>query len=869
MKGFVKKSVVIAIVVAIAIGAAGIVFVNYFSNRSKDNTETISKNNFLQKSFVSASEVPSDKLDFTSNAPQYNLPINLNSIQNLDVVLEKLGIKNYPSELLSKNGFAAFETTGMLKNAEIYLESSHGPSSADRDFIAFYKLLQENKIPVFITSDSALHMFHLFFDLTLKKIEEGIFYQTMWDISKFMFDESIKDYNATSGDLKEAAKRNVAYFSVALSLLKPTESQILTDDQIKDLVCFEWLNEAECNQAVASYKLQKERDFVAEDLTTYSLEAPAFVEDIVDKELSLIEKHEGWRQSPIFVYKEDYSQYVPRGHYTSSNRLKNYFKAMMWFGRMTFLIKGSENISPTKTSCGGYDGIISTYDASIQTMQSSLITLHFLSNEDIQKKWSSMYAITSFFVGVSDDLGPEEYAKVLEDTLGNNEISTNDIPKNIETLQKGLNALPYEPRIYSGLGECELVMPCPPLSDADIQNLKTEAKQLLAETKGFRMMGQRFTIDSWAFSEIVSPYSGEYTGEKTPLPTNELPFTYTWNDQYPADKENRPFTWVKTLVKFCGNTGREVRGFPRGLDLMALLGSKRAYEILESIGDTKYSDYERQFKDIKSYFDSLQEADWYKNIYSGWLYSLKGLLTQFDKGFPAFMQTKAWSDKEITTALSSWTELRHDTILYVKQSYTMAEKGGGDIEKPVSGYVEPVPILYKRMINLVNLSKTGLNKLLGEENKDIIDGINYYLDNFSEDLNRLYEISKKELTGVSFDDSDKYFIEYFGEALDYLVKRIYRGESNSKLIDSIMVADVHTEGNTKLVLEEATGYIDTMLVAYMTPDKKIYVSCGPVFSYYEFKQPMQSRLTDEAWEEMLVKGNIPDEPSWVSSYKGK
>jgi len=66
--------------------------------------------------------------------------------------------------------------------------------------------LKENKIPIFITSDSVLHMFHLFFDLTLKKIEDGVFYQNMWDISKFMLDESVKDYNASSGDLKEAAK---------------------------------------------------------------------------------------------------------------------------------------------------------------------------------------------------------------------------------------------------------------------------------------------------------------------------------------------------------------------------------------------------------------------------------------------------------------------------------------------------------------------------------------------------------------------------------------------------------------------------------------------------------------------------------------
>ncbi len=33
---------------------------------------------------------------------------------------------------------------------------------------------------------------------------------------------------------------------------------------------------------------------------------------------------------------EDYRQYNPRGHYTRSEDLKMYFKAMMWYGRLTF-----------------------------------------------------------------------------------------------------------------------------------------------------------------------------------------------------------------------------------------------------------------------------------------------------------------------------------------------------------------------------------------------------------------------------------------------------------------------------------------------------------------------------------------------------
>ena len=55
------------------------------------------------------------------------------------------------------------------------------------------------------------------------------------------------------------------------------------------------------------------------------------------------------------------------------------------------------------------------------------------------------------------------------------------------------------------------------------------------------------------------------------------------------------------------------------------------------------------------------------------------------------------------TALGSWTELRHDTILYAKQ--TMAEMGG--LEEPQSprGYVEPNPALWARLQTLEALTR--------------------------------------------------------------------------------------------------------------------------------------------------------------------
>src|SRR3712207_8909183 len=52
------------------------------------------------------------------------------------------------------------------------------------------------------------------------------------------------------------------------------------------------------------------------------------------------------------------------------------------------------------------------------------------------------------------------------------------------------------------------------------------------------------------------------------------------------------------------------------------------------------------------------------------------------QGYPTFMQQSDYTDKELETALASWASLRHDTILYAEQSYTMV--GTGAPQQPVT-----------------------------------------------------------------------------------------------------------------------------------------------------------------------------------------
>ncbi len=88
---------------------------------------------------------------------------------------------------------------------------------------------------------------------------------------------------------------------------------------------------------------------------------------------------------------------------------------------------------------------------------------------------------------------------------------------------------------------------------------------------------------------------------------------------------------------------------------------------------------------------------------------------------------------------------------------------------------------------------------------------------------------------------------------------------DDKAKKTTIIADVHTDQNTKQVLEEGVGYVHLMIVAYKVPDGRILMGAGPVMSYYEFNQSMENRLTDEKWRELL-RFDSTERPEWVWSF---
>ncbi|MFH0973316.1 MAG: DUF3160 domain-containing protein, partial [Candidatus Micrarchaeota archaeon] len=688
--------------------------------------------------------------EVTPQIPAYSLPLSEAQIYNFGNVTEKLGLSAAQKQLLLKNGFVVI------------------PDGKQEFMANVYGRIKNEDVPIFVTTDSLLHYYHIQFDDTLREIEETQFYAELKDSAKAMLDASLAQYEKSDGLAKQAALKNAAFVAVGLALL---------------------------------------------DNAT---QPPELVAEKVNAELALIAKHEGFAPSPIFVYKEDYSQYVPRGHYTRSETLKKYFKAMMWFGRITFLAKG-----------GCDDCLVSAEEANLQTTAAALIAITMdetkvgSEGKSVRAVWDRIYGITTFFVGLADDLTPLEYKTAIQNVAKSGAFELNE--KNIFDLRKEIAGTRL-PKIFGGTGGGEGACGVDVTREFDGE---AALQECLAVTQGMRFMGQRFVPDAYVFQQLIFSAVDASTTKNNGFST-------------------------------CEGSGH--RCFGRGLDVMSVLGSQRAEEILKEENDASYDDvgshtYDSQLAKLKTEFAAFSEADWKQNLYWTWLDTLKPLLTKFGAGYPSFMQTTAWQDKELNAALASWAQLRHDTILYVKQPYAMQETSIR-IPPKVVGYVEPVPEFYARLSALTRMTKNGLKKMnaLPLESEARLDAL-------AKTIDKLEALSEKELRNEALAQDEYDFIRDFDGTLDYITSGTT--EESKK---TTIVADVQTDLNSELVVEEGTGYVDLMVVAYKTPEGAILAGAGPVFSYYEFKQPMSDRLTDEAWRTMLDE-NAPNAPEFTKTFK--
>jgi len=641
-------------------------------------------------------------------------------------------------------------------------------------------------VPVFISSDLLLHVYHLLFNHALQDIEQNKFLPLITALTSKLYTLS-KQYHETAIDslIKKAAQMNKVYFAVAAKLLT-TKVFVAKEDLLlrrEEIRAGDELNETQVEKLKEMHYIQYGGKNAFERYVTFYQRnpikgelLPENVRNLVEAEYSLIMEAKGFAPSPIFGpdVEEDYSQYRPRGHYTMSENLKSYFRAIMWFGRMPFSV-----------------------DDKRATMQAILIT-HALQNPEVENYWSALMKSIDFLIGEQEDLTVNDYRQILQDVYGTN------------------------PSLEEIVDSLKLDLFC---QKAKSLTKKRIAKAVLAAKmpeKAFRFMGQRFVPDAEIFSKLTTPRVGT---------------------------EDRP------------------RLMPKPIDVIAVLGSSLADSMLFE-DKTNIPFYADSLDALKTYYQKLPYQEWQRTTYWCWLNTLRPLLQEKDHKYPFFMRNINWCKKSLLTTLSSWGELKHDTILYSVQAY--AELGEGPIIPPKppqpKGYVEPDLEFFNRMIYMV------------EKTFRILEAANLISDEYRQKMaeylakiNSLRQIVRKELLNEEISDTEYDLISHLSQDFRWLVRKSsetlsFNDEPSKKMP---VVADVHTDAWNGQVLTVGVGTPQRIYVAIKDKSGGARIAVGYIFSYYEFPQPMDKRMTDQEWRVLVYGGaDLSDkEPDWISELR--
>lgn len=614
-------------------------------------------------------------------------------------------------------------------------------------FFQIYEGNDYQNIPNFVTSDSVLQLYHVFFDFSLREIEQQRLYPLAEALTRGMFAEAKRLYQTVDNlALQQAAAFLTVYFAVAETLLT---------DQAPDL--------------------------------PVGLRAP------YEKEIALVKAHAGQAVSPLLgemvdgksrqKITRDYSQFIPRGHYTRTKTLQKYFLAMMWYGNTQIDVKDETRLTAV---------MLMTH-----LLQQTKNGDRNIKAETLKDVWEALYEPTVFYVGAADNLTVEHVARAMREVYGKPSVGLSDL----------VNA-----------GKRETVFTRLAASNPQRIGLGPDNRSETTVT----FMGQRYIPDSEMFARLTHP--------------------------------NVPN-----------------RAWPTGLDIMAVLEMPEAAALLEkhyqSPEKFAWQKYLAARNKLIADFRKIPAGQWSANLYWSWLDSLRVLTKPASAQSPYFASTKAWRIKQLNAALGSWAELRHDTILYAKQS--VAECGGEDLlaPPPAKGYVEPVPEFFARLLQLHRQTVNGLAKrdLLTERFEKIGKSM-------EELLVFLERLARKQLTGEPITDAEYEQLKRIGSEMEYLTLSLIQSEDPS--IQGFeyltgpdrrvaLAADVHNVLNQ--VLEVAVGDVREIFVV-IERNGELVLASGGVFAYHEFSWPAADRLTDEKWQQMLDDGSAPPSPEWINEF---
>ena len=639
------------------------------------------------------------------------------------------------------------------------------------DMISLYIAMRVLVTPVFVTTDLAAHANHLVFDRMLQYLEENFFFPQL----VILTDEYIKAIEQKKGTTPEDVYTTALhYFQTAQALLAlaPVKVEEVTERYGYTEIDYRDVDEA---QVLRNYP------------------------QAVVEEIERINKAAGFGNSSVVNMLEDFSQYKVRGHYTKNGILGAYFRALIWYGRINFNLGGE--------GANGFGEKIEDFAARLSPV-ALFITDITENSPELKKLWQSLFDPITEIIGASDDISIYELAPLWKKIKGAGFVQWySDPQKRSAFISKEYKEL-RQPSI-SGSS----VFLAPASGGPTPENLTPPL--------GWRLFGQRYTLDSEIHHHVSSP----------------------------------------RLMN---------RDMVRGLDILKAFGSRTADRLLRESDYSKTPGLESRLNEIQQNLKNLKDDYWLSTYYTNILYQIKTqALFENGAGF-YFTEKPGWALKAMNSAHGTWAELRHDTILYVKQDYS--ERGGdGDgptfrtkpLPEPIH-YIEPnIPFWITSAIGIQKLY-TILEKYnhLDGKTAQVLAGMHSLFV-------RAAEISVLEANNQEVSRKDLGWIESIRWELAHLVTTHIGGRwiEDRDALRMALVADVFTNAEIGMVLETAVGIPYRLYIPLNDKQGGKRIAIGYGFSYYEFNQPMSNRLNNDEWKGIVyrrVKPNMTQYlPFWM------
>lgn len=435
--------------------------------------------------------------------------------------------------------------------------------------------------------------------------------------------------------------------------------------------------------------------------------------------------------------------------------------------------------------------------------------------QPLLKDWQRIMEITGFFAGKSDDISYPEWRNFLVKVLGTEKLAAGEAlnPATLAKISQRLGEL-QGPRILS-----EVII--------DPSVFTATKEQLLESTKSMRLFGQRFTFDGWIFSRLTA---GQ---EKTPV---RLP------------------------------------SMPSALFIPAALGDKAALgfadQYLQNLSPPfspeETAGFNGRLPEVTADLGKIGDPEWFSSVGGAWLKLLGTLTSSYGRGYPLYMQDRLFPVKQVESFLGSYTELKHDTLLYAKQNYAEMGGGGGEGTPPPvpKGFVEPNLPFWETLGRLVAYVEAGFRKYGVFKGELEEYG---HLNIFKEDVAFYASLAAKELQGVPLTEE-----EYEKLRLSQLSYMAEPQDINVILEEKDMraglIADVHTDALQRQIQYEATGEPYIMLVL-LGNEGVVRLAVGVAFNHYEFAGPLGIRYRDADWQGRVYehRGGLPEKNFWYRS----